>query len=137
MNLVECRDCRELKPSTRFANYTSDEGKRRCRVCVERAKDISATNRADKPLSPRRRFDGHPSRKYLEYEAFSIVARAKECEICGDKPTDKNLCIDHCHKTNKIRGALCGRCNLAIGGLDDDRDKLAAAMLYIEAYNNK
>lgn len=45
------------------------------------------------------------------------------CKICN-KPenhkTKKNLTVDHCHKTKKVRGLLCHRCNAAIGLLKDD-----------------
>ena len=48
------------------------------------------------------------------------------CGICGKSETiAKNgkvqkLSIDHDHKTGKIRGLLCNRCNFAIGILKDD-----------------
>jgi hypothetical protein len=41
----------------------------------------------------------------------------------------KNAVVDHCHKSGKVRGILCGNCNLIIGRLKDD---LAQARLVIE-----
>lgn len=137
MKLLTCRDCAERKPVGRFVNYKSISGEQRCKVCAERAKDMSATKNMGKSRTTKDRFGGHPSKKHLEYEAFSVVAKATECEMCGEVPEGGNLCIDHCHKTNKIRGALCNRCNLAIGCLSDDRGNLAAARNYIEAYKYK
>lgn len=43
------------------------------------------------------------------------------CAICGHPPKGKTrLSIDHCHKTEMIRGLLCDPCNMAIGALQDD-----------------
>jgi hypothetical protein len=47
-----------------------------------------------------------------------ITKHGDKCAIC-DKPrsTFKNrLSVDHCHKSNKIRGLLCFRCNKFILG---------------------
>jgi hypothetical protein len=33
------------------------------------------------------------------------------CAICGNPPKTRRLHIDHDHKTGKVRGLLCHRCN--------------------------
>lgn len=137
MKLIECRDCAEQKPVSRFTKYTSPNGERRCLVCAERAKDLAAENNRGEVRTTKKRHQAHPSKKHLGYVEFSIAAKATECEICGDVPESKNLCVDHCHNTGEIRGVLCDRCNLAIGCLSDDRIRLEAAMNYIEAYRHK
>jgi hypothetical protein len=44
-----------------------------------------------------------------------------KCIICGRKPSKKKrLHIDHCHKSNWIRGLLCFRCNFGIGWFLDN-----------------
>jgi hypothetical protein len=40
--------------------------------------------------------------------------------------------IDHCHKTNKIRGLLCHKCNLALGHVNDDIKKLEGLIKYLK-----
>ena len=55
------------------------------------------------------------------------------CSICGKNQSviDRRLCVDHRHSDGKIRGLLCGRCNMAIGLLDDSTDLLADAIKYL------
>lgn len=52
------------------------------------------------------------------------------CAICLKKY--KNLVIDHCHNTGRVRGLLCHRCNVLIGGWDDLAWRRAATE-YIES----
>lgn len=44
------------------------------------------------------------------------------CAICLGPPNrnKKIFDVDHCHKTGKIRGLLCNRCNSSMGFLKDD-----------------
>ena len=44
-----------------------------------------------------------------------------KCAICETQcATERELAVDHCHKTGKIRGLLCMRCNTALGAFKDD-----------------
>ena len=52
------------------------------------------------------------------------------CKICGKKPKRK-LCLDHCHKTNKIRGLLCHSCNFGLGLFKDKISVLKKAIKYL------
>lgn len=55
------------------------------------------------------------------------------CAICNGEDS-KRLAVDHCHKTNKVRGLLCQSCNLSIGRMGDDPDRLRRAAEYIESH---
>ncbi len=59
------------------------------------------------------------------------VARSKPCEICGSK---ENLVLDHDHLNGKPHyvGTLCNLCNLAIGHMGDNPERLRAAADYVE-----
>jgi len=56
-----------------------------------------------------------------------------KCAICF-KQIDgnrRNMNIDHCHETNKVRGILCSGCNTGLGHLGDDIDGLKRALYYL------
>ena len=43
--------------------------------------------------------------------------------------------VDHCHKTNKIRGMLCNHCNRGLGHFRDDPELLEFARIYLLSNN--
>ncbi len=51
------------------------------------------------------------------------------CAICLKK--DNNLYVDHCHKTEIIRGLLCNSCNKALGLFYDSTESLKKAVEYL------
>ena len=53
------------------------------------------------------------------------------CAICSTE-TKGNLHIDHNHQTNEVRGLLCGKCNRAIGLLNDDISLFTKAITYLK-----
>lgn len=67
-----------------------------------------------------------------QYESLLIIYNFA-CGICGrhQDGLSKDLCIDHCHKTGKVRGLLCYNCNLAVGHLKDDPDLALSAAKYL------
>lgn len=64
------------------------------------------------------------------------------CAICFKSETRKSrtegniarLCVDHCHKTNIVRGLLCSDCNTGIGKLNDSIETLQSAINYLNKY---
>ena len=79
--------------------------------------------------------EGHLRRKYgLTQNLFEglVSAQLGHCAICGANE-DLKLHVDHDHNTKKVRGLLCGKCNKAIGLLNDSPDLLRAAADYLES----
>ena len=70
---------------------------------------------------------------FKDYQKL-LEAQNHKCAICGSPPPNNRktrLAIDHCHKTGKVRGLLCDRCNRSIGLLKDDVNILAKAIEYL------
>lgn len=64
-----------------------------------------------------------------QYEEMSQL-QGGVCAICLSAPIKKALAVDHNHTTGKIRGLLCGGCNMALGQLETE-DRLSRAIEYI------
>lgn len=56
-----------------------------------------------------------------EYDDL-LKKQNNRCYICNihQKDLDRALSVDHCHKTGKVRGLLCGNCNRILGVINDD-----------------
>jgi hypothetical protein len=73
-----------------------------------------------------------------QFEAMQS-AQNNVCAICAqpervmDKRLGKlrNLAVDHCHVTGKIRSLLCLQCNQGLGNFNDDPTRLRAALDYL------
>ena len=69
----------------------------------------------------------------LDFYKGMLVSQGGLCKICSSPPAEKrNLCVDHCHTTDKIRGLLCDKCNKAIGLLNDDPILFAKVIEYLK-----
>ena len=82
-------------------------------------------------------------KKYgLTIEDFESLEKQSNnrCYICGEEETrlvSKKLCVDHCHKTGKVRGLLCNRCNRTLGFLKDDIDLMLTMIGYIRHHQTE
>ena len=103
-----CNTCGEIKPLTAFAKSKSKKNG----ICT-RCKDC--TNKA------------HLNRRYghgaAETKERLFKKQSGRCAICKGTTAsmqrgDSKWALDHCHKTGRIRGVLCHRCNLTLGYLE-------------------
>lgn len=53
------------------------------------------------------------------------------CALCREKPKKGRLYVDHDHKTHKVRGLLCPRCNMGLGAFKDHPELIQAALVYL------
>lgn len=58
------------------------------------------------------------------------------CAVCKEEFTEKNTPrVDHDHTTGKVRGMLCRNCNVALGLLKDDKQRVRALLVYVEKHD--
>jgi hypothetical protein len=109
-----CCDCGLTKPAKDFPRDTKRVGglRKECRDCS------SVRTRA--------------SVYKLSFDACRKRCDVMACDICKEgfsSPSEKN--IDHCHKTGRVRGTLCGGCNRMLGGARDNPLFLSRAIHYL------
>ena len=154
METKRCNHCRQEKPVSDFyRNRHAKDGLQGCckpcsaahnRASHVRLKDArNAQRRAEQqalregdPAEYKRWLQAKNLRQNFgltldDYEKL-LVLQHGVCGICGCPPPEhKRFDVDHEHETGAIRGLLCGRCNRAIGMLDDDPARFSRAASYL------
>lgn len=71
----------------------------------------------------------------ISQEDYTLIAKFQDnkCYLCLGSPNRKHLSIDHCHKTGKIRGLLCERCNMVTGTFDKNPKFLERLKQYMKS----
>lgn len=67
------------------------------------------------------------------------------CAICRKPETAinyrdgkvRNLSVDHCHKTGKVRKLLCSNCNRVLGFVKENISTLESFILYLKEYERE
>ncbi len=139
----QCRMCKTYKPIDEFSWNDKLKARRKtiCKPCDCKRADKWAKDHPDARAEIHR--TRHLKRKYgLSRAQFDQMTADQNglCAICNGPQQEgrgKNLCVDHCHGTNKIRQLLCHNCNTAIGALNDRPDILRRAADYIEKHEAK
>jgi len=101
---------------------------------VERYRGYDSNRRASNPLRHR---PGVLKRAYgitvTDYERI-LREQNGRCAICRtDAPMGpgKILAVDHDHANGRVRGLLCGKCNMAIGLFGESTTRLRQAIAYL------
>lgn len=70
----------------------------------------------------------------LEQYKMLVEQQDHRCLICKAHRSylSRDLVVDHCHKTKKIRGLLCNLCNLGLGYFKDNDKNLRSAIEYLK-----
>jgi hypothetical protein len=148
-----CNKCKLTKDHNEFSKRGKNSNllQSSCKMCVAarvrknykdyysvRAKELYKQN-------PRKADDARLKRLYgisiAQYNEM-LEEQNNVCAVCLKPETSthkngtiKQLSVDHCHKTNKIRGLLCDACNRAEGFLRSDVDLIRKLADYVEKHN--
>lgn len=71
----------------------------------------------------------------VEYNEI-LLRQNNACAICLETKVDKirtNMCVDHDHRTGKVRGILCFMCNKGLGHFKDSPTLLRLGAAYLES----
>ncbi len=134
-----CTKCKIDKPSKDFRLRMDKKLNSWCKKChtawgVNKKRNTPAYR--EKAAITRRKYD--LLKKYgLTVEEWNelLLQQNGVCKICKEpkrNKTHKYLVVDHCHKTNKIRGLLCDSCNRAIGLFKDNVELMLKAIEYLQ-----
>lgn len=140
---IICKSCKKLRNRTSFHNkidgkYGKDYYCKKCRY----KKEKESVKRTSRQNSTKNRFLNWKCSIKLLYkltpeEYFEVLKKqGGGCGICASQvnilnPKKMFLAIDHCHKTGKIRGILCDRCNMLIGSVKDSTAILEKSIEYL------
>ena len=70
-----------------------------------------------------------------EYDEM-LAEQGGRCAICRREPRpDISLHVDHAHATGALRGLLCFPCNVTVGLIREDRDRLRAVASYLDRHD--
>lgn len=105
-----------------------------CKPCVKEYAASYYRKNSKKMLLGARRYSMRRNFN-ITIEQYESMYRKQNgaCAICEKQNlSGKRLAVDHDHKTGKVRGLLCHRCNYGIGYLKDNLNLLRRAFEYVE-----
>lgn len=142
-----CHICRIEKPLSEFSPYQKRIGKRGktlrgcCKSCntnkstIWRKKNRKRFNElAHKHYHSTKGQNTYYKRVYgiskSEYDVMFQNQKGR-CIACGRVQNNRPLSVDHNHKTGKVRGLLCLKCNSTLGFCDESINILLGLIDYI------
>jgi len=135
MSSKTCPQCKRTLNETKFSldKYARSGLSSWCKECIsERERTRGRKHRRKHKLK---------TRYGLTVETYDKMLREQShrCAICGSQERQLHnatakrtrLSVDHDHKTGKVRGLLCAKCNRALGVFQDDPNIVHAAYQYL------
>lgn len=138
--ILSCNTCKEVKP---FHHSSKKNGTKRgyshkCKVCHNRyvretwyKKNGESQRSATKKYKKDNRYKVLASRYGTTEDVISnlFIKSDYACEVCK---SEKDLCVDHCHNSGDVRGILCKSCNMSLGLLREDSERILSLAKYVE-----
>ena len=132
-----CMTCGKEKLATDFYFRNKKYNRRHseCKLCTgERVKTRHKENPERTKNNDLKRLYGITLNEHTQmYEEQNGVCAV--CEKSGDGKW-KKLCVDHDHKTGKVRQLLCRNCNMILGQVDDNINHMEKLTAYLKKHKN-
>jgi hypothetical protein len=135
-----CTKCGLTKPLADFSpNRRSWDGRQSsCKACDREGYKALARRPGGREMIARWEFRSKLKHRYgitaEDYERI-LASQGGKCALCGRTPADvggnRRFHVDHCHSSNRIRGILCSRCNIALGTFGDSLEGVLKVVEYL------
>lgn len=135
MKTKKCSHCGLYKPLSKFSKRSTGNLFSWCTECrVEFRRNLRHSN-------PDKWLNKHLKQKFgidLSYYNNLIQLQEGKCAICkvSQNELPKRLYVDHDHKTGKVRGLICHKCNTILGHSGDNIIILSNAIKYLKKYES-
>lgn len=134
----KCSACGTVKPISSFSKHGTGRDRRRgqCRECRSSYNKLHHNRYKTRRPKPRyltkrnQRLRKQYGITHADYVGL-LASQGGGCALCGFKPTDKPLCVDHCHDSGRIRGILCRACNRALALFGDNETGIRRILAYV------
>ena len=134
----ECIECYNVARKARYPEVR-EQAIARAKAWQQANRERHLENQRKRRARPEvkaRERAGHLKRKFgitlAEYDRM-LAEQGGRCAICRRRPTQGiSLHVDHEHRTKRVRGLLCFRCNNALGDFRDRADFLVNALHYLD-----
>ena len=133
-----CSRCKESKPLSDFySDKAKLDGKRNfCSAC-DREKSKNYREQFPEKAKLQVRSSKLKTKYGIDLDKFNAMVAEQngKCAICDFLFWDpKYTCVDHCHKTGKVRAILCGPCNTGLGLFKESTQTLEKAIDYLKTH---
>lgn len=145
----KCSKCFQIKSLDNYHNKGNGNIRNDCKDCVrlygieyrKYNKDLIRQKKKEyREKKPEVKYNSHLKIKYgITLDQYNVMLEQQKysCAICKEKDNGdkryRNLFLDHCHSTGKVRGLLCKNCNYGLGNFKDNLILFEQAINYLRS----
>jgi hypothetical protein len=126
---TKCKVCGTTLTDTNQYSTRKDLHQYYCKTCISSRISRTRCKTKQKEYDLQRNYGIS-----LDTKSEMFKSQGGRCAICKctEEEDGKSFCVDHDHKTGRVRGLLCHSCNHGLGKFKDKVTYLAEAIDYLE-----